>query len=193
MRPALIGILGKKRSGKDTLAARLVEEYGFTRFSFADPMRAGILELDPILPFITNPGAYATPPLRLAAYVDAVGWEWAKEMPEVRRLLQHYGTGLRDHLGADVWVDALRRKISDFPGHVVITDVRFENEVQMIESLSGVTIRVTRPDLVSTDTHISEVALDGYCADFGVVNDGTIADLSEEVDHLVEVRFASMR
>ena len=193
MRPALIGILGKKRSGKDTLAARLVEAHGFTRFALADPIRAGLLELNPILPFGSHPGTFATPPLRLAEWVAVYGWERAKETPEVRRLLQHFGTGLRDHLGADVWVDALRRKISDFPGSVVITDVRFKNEVQMIESLSGVTIRVTRPDLVSTDTHISEVALDGYCADFGVVNDGTIADLSEEVDHLVEVRFPSMR
>ena len=38
----LIAILGKKHSGKDTIANFLIEKYGFTKYSFADPLKKGI-------------------------------------------------------------------------------------------------------------------------------------------------------
>ena len=182
----LIGIMGKKRAGKDVLAARLVEAHGFTRLAFADPMRAALLALNPILPFATAPGSLT--PLRLAPYVAAWGWDAAKEHYEVRRLLQDYGTGIRDYAGADVWVDAMERNLHRTFGPVVISDVRFPNEAARISRLGGVLVRVYRPDLVSTDTHISETALDGLAADYIVANVGTLADLQLDADTLAAYR-----
>ncbi len=43
----LIGISGRKRSGKDTLASRLISEHGFTRVAFADPLKATMPALGP--------------------------------------------------------------------------------------------------------------------------------------------------
>ena len=179
----IIGIMGKKRAGKDVIAARLVEAHGFTRLAFADPMRAALLALDPIIPFVTAPSA-PFPPLRLGVYVTCVGWEAAKEHVEVRRLLQQYGTGIRDYAGRDVWVDAMERNLHNTLGPVVISDVRFPNEAARISRLGGVLARVYRPDLVSTDTHISELALDDLQPDYGIVNDGTLDDLHRYADTL---------
>ena len=41
----LIGLLGKKRVGKDTVAEYLIEKYNFIRYAFADPIKeiAGIM------------------------------------------------------------------------------------------------------------------------------------------------------
>jgi hypothetical protein len=64
----------------------------------------------------------------LKALATTIGWDGRKD-DTGRRLLQELGVGARDVLGADVWVDALMR---DLPGRVVITDVRFPNEVEAI-------------------------------------------------------------
>ena len=36
----IIGLSGKKRVGKDTVADYLVSKYGFIKYSFADPIKA---------------------------------------------------------------------------------------------------------------------------------------------------------
>lgn len=41
----MIGICGKARSGKDTMAERLVLNYGYTRYAFADPLKAAVNEM----------------------------------------------------------------------------------------------------------------------------------------------------
>jgi hypothetical protein len=38
----VIAISGWKRSGKDTIAAQLIEKYGFTRVAFADPLKDSV-------------------------------------------------------------------------------------------------------------------------------------------------------
>lgn len=43
--PRRIGVSGKARSGKDTLAGYLVDRYGFVRFAFADRLRELAVEL----------------------------------------------------------------------------------------------------------------------------------------------------
>jgi dephospho-CoA kinase len=45
----IIGLSGYARSGKDTAADHLVNEYGFTRYSFAAPMKEAMYRLNPIV------------------------------------------------------------------------------------------------------------------------------------------------
>ena len=184
MASVLIGVLGLKRSGKDTFAERLVTEHGFTRFAFADALKAAAYDLNPIIPFVSAP-THVNPPLRLAPYVDAVGWEKAKEHPEVRRLLQDFGVSVRDHIHPDAWVDAVARLAWDVSGPVVVTDVRFPNEVAWVEE-QGHTVRVIRPGHDAKDSHISENAVNGTAVNFTVYNEGTIADLWAEADLIAE-------
>lgn len=193
MSTPLIGMIGKKRSGKDTVAKTLIDRHGFKRYAFADPMRSALLDLNPYLAPVAYPGSLTTTdPVRLADYVDALGWEMAKENPEVRRLLQNYGVSVREHVQPDAWVTATTRKVAadlDEGRPVVITDVRFPNEAEAITAFGGYLVRVHRPGLLSTDTHISEVALDGYTADRDIYNDGSLAELERKVSLTFEYLF----
>lgn len=163
----LIGLIGKKRSGKDSFAAALVDGYGFTRYAFADPLKEAALALDPIVDW----------PHRLSFFVRSTGWEASKEIPEVRRILQNYGVAIRE-IDPDFWIRATLTPALADPGPVVITDVRFPNEAEAIRRAGGKIIGITRPGLVSTDEHISETALDDYVADATVENSGTLDDLA---------------
>lgn len=195
MASLIIGVMGKKRHGKDTFASRLISAHGFARLAFADPMRDGLYGLNPLIRVegdevgpLLEAGCYVSPGdhVRLRYLVDSVGWEKAKEVREVRRLLQEYGTGLRETLGENVWVDATLRQAAAIDGPVVITDVRFPNEVTAVvgdDDLKGFTVRVTRPSIPdSGDKHISETALDGIRADFEVTNSSTLDDLYRQAD-----------
>lgn len=181
MASLILGVTGKKRSGKDTFASRLVTEHGFTRLAFADALKQTMIDLDPIVECGNGYGA-----LESVRLTDVLGpdldWELAKEMPEVRRLLQAHGVALRDHVDPNVWVNAVALKAEQIPGPVVVTDVRFPNEADWITQVGGTLVRVIRPSLVSTDEHISETALDSRPANVVVVNDRDVPYLYKQAD-----------
>ncbi|WP_251153769.1 hypothetical protein [Cellulosimicrobium sp. Marseille-Q4280] len=180
MSTLIVGVSGKKRAGKDSIAELLTSEHGYTRVAFADAVREVLYETNPMLWSLR--WAWRTlrgNPMRVAELVDTLGWEQAKAQPEVRRLLQRLATeAARKVLGPSIWVTTGMAKAAEVDGPVVITDVRFPNEVAAIRAAGGILIRVNRPSIVSTDTHESEVALDGYDGfDAVLTNDSTVADL----------------
>lgn len=178
--PTWIGLVGRARSGKDTVADILVESYGFTKVSFAAPLKAMALAIDPIIDWDADNSWL------LSEVIEQSGWERAKDIyPEVRRFLQRLGTeGVRNHLGDNVWVDLAKKTAEAVDGPVVFTDVRFVNEVDLIEDRSGgVCVRVVRPSDVGAG-HVSESALDTipfFCLD----NRGTLDQLPERVDAMM--------
>lgn len=182
-RRLIVGIMGRKRSGKDTVAARLVEAHGFRRLAFADRLREAVLDLDPIVvPVVGSEWAS----LRLSEVLRRYdGWERAKEIPEVRRILQNYGQSVR-RINPDFWLRPVLEQIDTYPTRAtVISDVRYPNEARAITSRGGVLIRVYRPGQDTSDTHESETALNGWYAHSTICNGSTIADLHTRVDDLI--------
>lgn len=185
--PSLVGLMGKARAGKDTVAAALGEERGFRRFAFADALKSAALGLDPLVQFGDDETALAwragapsgLRPVRLSEVVDALGWEEAKGAREVRRTLQRLGVAMRA-IQNDIWINGPLREAQHVRARgvpVVFTDVRFPNEARAIRQSGGVLVRVERPDLESDDRHVSEVGLDDWQADANLINDGTVEDL----------------
>jgi len=177
----VIGVAGRKRSGKDTFAARLTDVHGYTRVASADPLRAMALALDPLVR--TTSGHI----VRLAELVAFEGWERSKSHAEVRRTLQRLGTEAgRGVLGDTIWIDTAMRTVADVPGPVVITDVRYPNEADAIRAAGGLVVRIDRPGLALSDVHPSETAMDDYPAYTArIVNDRTIAALQRAADRFV--------
>lgn len=179
--PPLIGMVGRKRSGKDSCATVLVEEYGFQRVAFADLLKEMALDLNPIM----SSNLINFTPRRLQDVVEARGgWEEAKQHIEVRRTLQVLGEAVREHLGVDIWVEKAMAKVQELREAgipVVVSDVRFPNELDAIYQAGGEGIRVIRPGTPETDRHISETALDDYYSGYTIRNDGTLEDLRNEV------------
>ena len=177
----LIGLTGYAQSGKDTLAQELVENYGFTRVAFADKIRELLYELNPET--MSECGS-----LRLRTAVDDLGWEQAKKIPEVRRLLQDIGLGARKIFGEYFWIEqALKNIPSKYPhgARIVVTDVRFINEADWIKKYENSHIwRVKRPNVGAVNSHVSESEMDGYKADQIFNNTGTVEDLKR----LVKIR-----
>lgn len=174
--PQFIGLMGYARAGKDTAAKVLVEEFGYTRVAFADPLREAVLRLNP----------FTASGFRLADIVSASGWEGAKTYPEVRRLLQVMGTEVgRELFGQDIWVDTAFRLANEIQGPIVFTDVRFPNELESITARNGTLVRIVRPNTAPVNGHASETALDGYRPDCVLVNDGTVEALQAQVRRMV--------
>lgn len=192
MTAPLVGLIGKKRSGKDAFASRLVEAHGFQRLAFADPLKAAVLDANPILSVELDethlfPESLPAQHPRLRWVVAEIGWERAKELREVRRLLQATGVAMREHVDPELWVWPVLDKViwhraDDEP--VVVTDVRFPNEAQAIRRDGGKLVRVVRPGVPSDDRHVSETALDDYRVDYVATNGGSLDDLRNVADHL---------
>lgn len=176
----LIGIHGKLQSGKDTIADYLLNrrkigsEEEFMRFAFADPLRT-------IVSYLFN--------------VKTGRPEGHDYPPNVRKLLQDVGVKLRE-VDPDVWVNYLWRDIQKvtkqddiisclFPRCFVIPDVRFLNEVELIQRHGGHLWKVVRhvDRKEDMDEHSSETALDNFKFDRTFKNDWTIRALEIEVEN----------
>jgi hypothetical protein len=187
----VIGLIGPAQSGKDSVGAVLVEEFGYTRISFADAVRDVALAINPIVGLTFRPPAVRVE--RVSTLVEALGWEEAKQTPEVRHLLQRIGTEAgRNILGPDVWVEVAARKADDLCGFgqpgppFVFTDVRFENEVSLVREFDGYVVRVQRPGFEPLD-HLSDNSLDpDAVSDYTIDNSGDLDALAVEVRSMME-------
>jgi len=171
----IIGLSGYARSGKDTVASILVDEYGFHRVAFADKIREFLLEINPIL----SDGK------RLNETVLEIGWENAKAQSEVRRLLQDTGIGARKLFGENFWITQSLREWAQ-SDRIVITDVRFKNEASTITTNHGLIWRVERDGVSPVNKHVSEQDMDNWDFDLYLPNNGTIEDLRFAVNYQME-------
>lgn len=175
----IIGMGGRKESGKDTVADFLVEEHGYTKYEMSSVLHDIFMVLDPwvvvdiaeaeVSEFI-RPGTY-----RYSTLCAVIGYVEAKRFREVRRLLQVLGTDVgRNMISENIWVDVMRHKILNTTGNVVFTGVRYPNELMMLHGLGGTAVWVHRPGLPEGDKHSSETSLSQK--DFDLILDNT-ADL----------------
>jgi len=172
----IIGLSGYARSGKDTAAEHLVSTYNFTQHSFAASMKEAMYRLNPIV------HTDSIGPIRYQSLVDVYGLDKAKEdYPEVRRLLQVFGTEVgREMFGESFWVELVLNNLRSF--HTVISDVRFTNEADAIKKRGGQIWRVNRAGIGPVTGHSSEIDLDGYSFDRVINNDYDIDSFNKQID-----------
>lgn len=183
----IVGFTGAAGSGKDTAAAAL-EDYVQVRF--AEPVYWGVLALDPLIRRYDAEGYIQT--LHLSTLVAEADWDKAKENPEVRRLLQKYGTEAgRDIHGKDCWINIAKNRIRQHlteAKRVKVTDVRFENEALALAGMKACIIRIVGPQRREgvDSSHASEAGISDAFVSWTVVNDGTVEDLHRKVRYCVE-------
>jgi hypothetical protein len=133
---ALIGILGNIGSGKDTIAEYLCASAEFTRISMASALKdacAAVFGWDREM--LEGKSAEH----RAIREQPDMFWASRLDMPDFspRLALQLVGTQLfRDALHQDIWVISAERKILQHQ-NVVISDIRFPNECEMIRRNGG--------------------------------------------------------
>ena len=185
----LIGLTGSAGSGKNTFADLLCERHDFTQMAFADDLRQSMLDLDPLIPLTTRTEPpYEAACLRLSDLIARDGWDAAKRtFPEVRRLLQTFGTEVVRERWPGAWVNILAGKLEINLGDVAVTDCRFDDEAVMIREKGGFIVRLVRPnnpDSIATG-HASEAGVSPELIDFMIPNSGTIEHLGTNVDYVV--------
>jgi len=157
----LLGISGKKRTGKNTVAnlIKTLTNQTVEEFSFAQDLK---LELAQMLK------------------VKVSDIEGSKEL--YRPLLQSLGVYRRQFNGENYWINKCFLRIFRSNADVcIITDVRFQNELAATQASGGIVLRVCR-DTGLNDTHESETALDGQQNfDHIILNTGSLEYLLSEV------------
>jgi Phosphomevalonate kinase len=159
----LIGISGKKQSGKNTVAQMISEitKLKVVELAFADELKRELAEACQVT----------------TDYIEA-------NKGNFRLGLQWWGTEFRRKLsGENYWVGRLGNRVLRLPATTkvcIVTDMRFPNEYDFISACGGTTIRVNRGGL-PPDNHPSEVSLDGYKFDITINNDSTMDDLKVRV------------
>jgi dephospho-CoA kinase len=180
-----IGICGNINAGKDSVAAILEAEYGYTRRAYSDPVYQILLTLNPLIPIniAQFPGTYGRYTMRVQELVQFYGLDFVKRnSPEVRKYLRLLGTECgRDVFGQDCWVDKMAED-SLYDEKTVITGIRFQNEVDFIRENGGVIWLVSSTREIPADpSHISEMLNYASVYDYWLRNDGDLAQLRQTV------------
>ena len=133
-----------------------------------------------------------------------------------RHVLQQWGTEVcRNGFHDDMWIASLENKLIYAKDNIAITDCRFPNELAAIKRLDGIAIRVNRgekpnwyDDAVAANAgpkhigwnlamdriqklniHPSEYSSVGLAYDYEIENDGTIDDLHQKIQTILNVNF----
>lgn len=164
----IIGITGFKGAGKDTFAGMLAKQYpNAVLDSFAAPIRD----------FVRTHFGYTEENKE-----DPIPWLHGCKTP--RYLMQTLGTEWgRDMVHPLLWTTLLMRRIAaaDKDVVVLITDVRFDNEAELIERQGGVVVRVSRPGLASAE-HRSEKGVSSQYIEYCVHNASTFEYLENQAE-----------
>jgi hypothetical protein len=208
----IIGFVGFIGSGKDTAADYLVNFHGFRRDSFANTLKdavAAVFGWDRVLLEGRTKEA--------REWREQVDSWWAERLgkPNLtpRWILQYWGTEVcRSGFHDDIWIASLENKMRKTTDNIVISDVRFPNEIKAIHNAGGRVVRIKRGDdpewyqdalnmnagpqnmswaiskmrMEQRKIHASETAWVGGAIDHIVSNDGTIDDLFSQIKNLVE-------
>lgn len=172
----IIALTGLKGSGKDTVADYIVTKYGYKKETFAEPLKNALK----CLFGLNDNNLYENKESKLD--------DWYGVTP--RQLMQYVGTELlRDQmyklipeLKKNIFVKNLENKIKK-GGNFVISDLRMENEYELIKKYGGVVININR-GLISVDTHSTENTILDY--DYILNNLGTIENLYDNIDIIMK-------
>lgn len=211
--PPLIGVGGLKEHGKDAFADFLVEDEGYFKTFFSEDLTAAVSKIGPRGPWVRldfdiAPDILAGDFIRYVELIEIVGYTAAKEHRDVREYLQGLGTEVgRNMIHEDVWVDMVTKKIHAARAAgtpVVLTGVRYPNEIELVRSLGGITVWVERttwpvkvshplteaidaalePQQDTTATHSSETSLSAEDFDVFIENDSTLDALRRKASQL---------
>ena len=186
--PRIIGITGRKYNGKDTVANYLRDKFGYKQIAFAGPIK----EICDILFGFNSEQLHGS-------LKETPDENWFGLTP--RQIMQFVGTNMfRDHMselspnfGQDFWLLCAQNNIKRIleqnkNAYIIISDVRFPNEIDLIRKLGGVNIRVKRQEMYQSidDIHISENLIDQLEVNIEISNNGTIDQLYKTIDTLID-------
>lgn len=181
----IVGIAGRAGAGKSAAANALARSGMFDVVSFATPIK------EMAAAFLMAGFGYSR------TDVDIYLQQKQRVIHEIgvsmRHILQTLGTEWgRQQVARDLWILSAEDRIYNRweAPHIVIDDVRFEDEAAFIRDHGGLLIHLVRPVVVLGDGHVSEAGVTVGVRDVVIVNDGSLDDLGAAICRAVD-RFVS--
>lgn len=177
----IVGLGGWAESGKDALADLMVEhDPRWTKTYMSYPLEQALLVVDPYVPVLDWHGAGQREEWeRYSALHARVGYADSKKNPEARRLLKKLGTDVgREMFDENVWVNKTMA-IADRFDFVIVTSIRYHNEMKAILDRGGATAWVSRPGIFPIDDHSSDNTLGPEDFRHTIENNGSLAALAK--------------
>lgn len=171
----IIAFTGLAQSGKTTAANAFIS-IGYDRMSFAEPIKAMVSCLTPCKDKDARPPSLCGKTLR--EVYQTLGTDWGRKM-----------------VGEDIWILAGRARLDELLGDVesdvirgiVLDDVRFDNEAELIRSMGGLVVEITRSSVPQME-HSSEAGIARDLIDYSFANEGDVATLQHQVRDYLLVR-----
>lgn len=179
----IIGLLGKKGSGKTTVENYLHEKWNYHRLAFADALKKTILLWYPQL---TENHLHDQELKEMK--LESLGGK------SPRQLMQSIGTELvRQQWDEEIWVNIVKRKIGQLKEtnqNIVVSDVRMENEFDMLSQFNMsekvIFLRIHRDDRqVKYDSHSTENQQMESPLIVEIDNNGSLEDLHRAIDEII--------
>jgi hypothetical protein len=168
----IIGIIGKKESGKTTFANYLQAEFDKNpenltlRFAFAKQLKRMLEQAE----ICTHEELYE------------------KKTAFSRMIMQKVATEIVRAVDPDYWCKQIWNQLREAFYHeptsiVIIDDVRFNNEAKMIRSLGGILIKIERGSQKKEDNHVSEIEQDTIRYHLLYQNDSSLKNLQKQAQY----------
>jgi hypothetical protein len=167
----LIALTGVARSGKSTIAKELAK-YGYTRSKFSQTLKNMLLQIPGVTEEMTEGKLKELPQSILGDrtprdVMQTLGTEWG-----------------RDLVSNKIWLDAWQRSVAHLK-YVVVEDLRFPNEADLVKSLGGEIWSVTREGY-TPDGHSSETEMSKIYPDVIIKNDSNKESLHAMLKGIVQ-------
>ena len=177
----LIGVLGLKRSGKDTTADYIVKNYQFQKLTFAEPLK----EACRILFNFDEEQLYGSTK-------EDIDSRWGVSPRTVyqyigteifRNNIQNIMPDIKNNFWVKLTIDNYNKNKNK---NTIISDVRFKNEIDAIRGEGGIIIKIIRPENTNKDEHESEKNIMNLKGNYEIINDGTLEDLYRKIDIVLQ-------
>ena len=155
MAPLVLGFVGATRSGKTSIARALVDRHGFENLHMGRPLKDMLRALG------LSEEAVAGSPAQRNAPQPILGGKSA------RYALSTLGTDWgRNMISPDLWSNAVRARIEDRLRNppvqpIVIDDLRFPSDWDVIEAFGGLIVRVRHPSVEADRSFLDLVCYRG--------------------------------
>jgi hypothetical protein len=186
----IITLTGLKGSGKSTAAKYLVDNYGFTEFSFADPLKKSLSIMldtsinwfhDPVLKETIIPHWNNTPRYFMTKWGTEVFRETIPKItPEITSL----------------WIELMKKKINESTcERIVVSDCRFDDEAELLRNNGSMVLEISRfTKKEISDSHASEQGINKDYIDDTIRNrDVPLGILYDRIDVSMEEYYPDIK